>query len=350
MKRRIIGLVIIGIWASGYRYIFKEDREDKILSSEALKNHEKKENTAEDIKQTLPSIELIIIGVNPWVGFAPWAVTEEKGFFKDEGLNVRVVSISRRYEKYYSFGKGKIHFCAGDLGDFSVLAASGYPITIVLEDTWDLSSDKVIIKSKFKDLSQLRGKKIACEKDAYADYFSVIKALERYRLAINDAEIIDMTDEEATIAFIKEKVDAIFTHEPYASIAVKEGDGKVTVVRKEINNDPIGLAVQNEILNKSPDTVAKVLRAYFKAVKWCEEHPGEYYEIVNRKMFEGRQSREELERSKSMFKWLKPKEIRKEMREKGPLYQYCQEILDFYYDQGVIDSKPDPNSFINREF
>jgi hypothetical protein len=51
----------------------------------------------------------------------------------------------------------------------------------------------------------------------------------------------------------------------------------------------------------------------------------------------------------TMFKWLKPKEMKREMRDGGPLYLHCKETLDFYYDQGAIDTKPDLNTFINNE-
>ena len=36
----------------------------------------------------------ILIGVIPWIGWTPFVVAEEKGFFKDEGLDVKVVVFS----------------------------------------------------------------------------------------------------------------------------------------------------------------------------------------------------------------------------------------------------------------
>jgi NitT/TauT family transport system substrate-binding protein len=293
----------------------------------------------------------IFIGLSPWMGFAPFAVAEKKGFFKDEGINAKIVMFPKKIECYYSFEKGKINFYSADAGDQAVMAAMGYPCTMVMENMWDPKSDKIVIKENLKDLSELKGKKLAAEKTSYSDFYFMVKALEKYGVALNDVEIIDMSGPEATIAFIRGKVDAILTFDPFVTIAIKEGKGKVAAVREEIDKDPIGFAVQNELLKKKPDIVVKVLMAYFRALKWCEkeENEEELYKIANEILFQNTQTREGLERSKSMFKWLKPKEIRKEMREKGPLYQYCQEILDFYYDQGVIDSKPDPNSFINNE-
>jgi hypothetical protein len=45
----------------------------------------------------------------------------------------------------------------------------------------------------------------------------------------------------------------------------------------------------------------------------------------------------------------KPEEIKEGMKDGGSLYQHCQEVLDFCYNEGMIDSKPDPASFINNE-
>jgi NitT/TauT family transport system substrate-binding protein len=320
-----------------------------VFGSLALLGHKEGGETTEVTEPTpVPtSSERVFIGIYPWLGHAPYVVAEEKGLFEDEGLNVKVVVFAKRYEMHYSLGMGKIHFCDADIGDLGVYAASGYPITLIIENIWDLHTDSIIIKNKFKDLSQLRGKRIAGEKNAYADYFFMVKGLEKYGLTTNDVEIIDMADEEALVAFIKGKVDAIFA--VYPSLAVSEGEGKVAVVRDEIDNDPIGLVVQNEILEDNPDVVVKVLRCYFKGLKWGEEHPDEYYEIANRRLFHSDLTKETFIDLESKFKRLEPREIKEEMRDRGPLYQYCEEILDFYFDQGVIDSKPDPASFINNE-
>ena len=46
---------------------------------------------------------------------------------------------------------------------------------------------------------------------------------------------------------------------------------------------------------------------------------------------------------------LKPKEIKERMKDDGPLYKLCKELLSFFYDEGIVKSKPDPKTFINNE-
>jgi NitT/TauT family transport system substrate-binding protein len=294
----------------------------------------------------------IFIGLNPWMGYAPFAVAKKKGFFEDEGINAKIVMFPKKIEYYYSFEKGKINFYSADAGDQALMSAMGYPCTIVMVNVWDPKSDKIVIKESLKDLSELKGKKLAAEKTSYSDFYFMVKTLEKYGVTLNDVEIVDMSGPEATMAFIRGKVDAILTFDPFVTIAVEEGKGKAVAVHEEMSdNGPIGFAVKNELLNEKPDMVVKVLRAYFRALKWCEkeENEEELYSIANEILFQNTQTREELEQSMTMFKWLKPKEMKREMRDGGSLYLHCKEILDFYYNQGAIDTKPDLNTFINNE-
>ena len=295
----------------------------------------------------------LYIGLDPWIGFAPFAVAEKKGFFKDEGVNVRIVMFpAKKIEYYYSFEKGKTDFYGGDAGDQALMTAAGTPCTIVIENAWDQKSDKLIVKENLKDLSELKGKKLAAEKTSYSDFYFMVKTLEKHGVTLDDVEVIDMSGPETAIAFIRGKVDAILTYDPYAVIAVEEGGGKAIPLYEEMgDNDLIGIAVHNKLLEEKPEEVLKVLRGYFKALKWCEqkENEEELYSIVNEVLFQNTQTREELEHSRSACKWLTPEEIKRDMKDGGPLFKQCGEILNFYYEQGMITSKPEPESFINNE-
>jgi ABC-type nitrate/sulfonate/bicarbonate transport system substrate-binding protein len=170
-----------------------------------------------------------------------------------------------------------------------------------------------------------------------------------------------MAPYEGVAAFMEGTVDAVVTW-PFENITevTKTARGEVVVRTRDFPGkvvvharDTPGiytncLSVQIKLLREKPEVVIKVLRSYFRALRWCEDHEDEYCEIANEKLFyRSPQTKEDLIHSQSMVKYLKPDEIKKEMEEGGPLYQDCQEVLDFYYDQGIIDSKPDPTSFID---
>jgi NitT/TauT family transport system substrate-binding protein len=320
-------------------------------SYQTPKNHEEEGGTTQVTEPTpVPaSPDQIFIGVVPWIGWAPLVVAEEKGFFKDEGLDVKVIVFPDATSRYNAFEAGNIHFSTGDIGDFALQAAEGYSASIIMQTHWSYSL-MFIIENEFKDLSELKGRIITCEKGG-VDFFFLTKALERYGLTIDDVTIIDMTAPEGAEAFIKGTVNATVGCGTETPLIIREGKGKTAITSKDFQGiDPVGLYAQNKFLEENPDTVVKVLRAYFKALRWSEEHPDEYYEIANEKLFyRNPQTKEDLIYSQSLVKQLRPEEIKREMEGGGPLYGYCQEVLDFYFDQGVIDSKPDPSSFINNE-
>jgi NitT/TauT family transport system substrate-binding protein len=277
-------------------------------------------------------------------------VAEEKGFFKDEGLDVKVVVFPSMSARYNAFMAGNTQFSVGAVGDYALQAAKGYPITIIMELDVD-NSGLIMIKDEFKDLSELKGRIIACQMDSL-EYFFLEKTLEGYGLTTHDVTVIDMTSEESIVAFMEGTVDAVVNWEqPLVDEAIKEGKGKVVITSGDFPGIFADvMCVQNELLRENPDVVVKTLRCWFKGLKWSEEHPDEYYEIANKKLFyRYNETMEYLIYSQSFVKQLRPDEIKEEMEDGGPLYQHCQEVLDFYYDQGMIDSKPDPASFINNE-
>jgi ABC-type nitrate/sulfonate/bicarbonate transport system substrate-binding protein len=159
-----------------------------------------------------------------------------------------------------------------------------------------------------------------------------------------------MTAQEGTVAFIKGTVDGVVLWEPLASHALKRGEGKVVMTSKDIPVIPNGIYVQSEILENSPDMVVRALRSYFKGLRWGEGHSDEYYEVANKKLFyRDLQTRRDLVCSQSSVKMFKPKEIKERMKDNGQLYQYCQEVLNFYNDLGVVKSKPNLEDFIDNE-
>jgi NitT/TauT family transport system substrate-binding protein len=301
-------------------------------------------------------------------------VAEEKGFFEDEGLNVKVVVFPDRKSRYNAFMAGNTHFSTGLAGDYALLAAEGYPITIVMEIGVD-NSGLIAIKDKFKDLGELKGKTVAYETGTM-DQFFLKKALERYGLSIDDVTLVDMSSMESMIAFGMGNVDATVAWASWLTKSIpgieKKAKAKVAITSEDIPGIFIDcFSVQNEILEHNPDIVVKVLRCYFKGLRWGEEHIDEYYKIANERLFcELSQVKDFVEiagyiigqpslvqqaltsvaeKQHSVSKVFKPEEINEEMREGGPLYQLCQEVLNFYYDQGMIDSKPDPASFVDNE-
>ena len=334
----------------------------------ASEAHKGLENTVQAIKSASTSSERIYIGVVEWIAWTPFLVAEEKGFFEDEGLDAKVVVFTSPSDRRSAFLAGNIQFSSGS---YIAEVANGHPSTIILMVGID-DSGVIVIKDKFKDLGELEGRRVACAKET-VDLFFLEKALERYGLTVNDVTVIDMTPQEEIIAFFRGTVDAaVGSGIPIDPELPKMGGGKVAMTSEDIPGILLDcFSVQNEILEHNPEVAVKVLKCYLKGLKGGEEHPDEYYEIANKRLFHENPSSKRLlqmmeyfigqpslvqqflvsmaEKQHAVAKIFKPEEIKEQMKEGGPLYQHCQELLDFYYEQGMIDSKPDPASFINGE-
>jgi ABC-type nitrate/sulfonate/bicarbonate transport system substrate-binding protein len=82
--------------------------------------------------------------------------------------------------------------------------------------------------------------------------------------------------------------DALFTVEPYGSIALENGARAIaTVVRTAIISDPFWLgagAIPTKVADAQPALVAKLLRALDDAVRYIESHDAEARAVLARRI------------------------------------------------------------------
>src|SRR3990167_4482228 len=73
------------------------------------------------------------ISVNSWVGYGPMYLAQDKGFFKDEGLDVQITNMEDTAQRKAAMIKGDVN-ALGDTVDLLVLSrAENVPSVTVLQ-------------------------------------------------------------------------------------------------------------------------------------------------------------------------------------------------------------------------
>jgi NitT/TauT family transport system substrate-binding protein len=97
----------------------------------------------------------------------------------------------------------------------------------------------------------------------------------------NKVRIIDMTPDKMMDALTKGKIDAVAIWNPVLKQLEKElGSNGVVFYDESIYSDNVCISVLQEFTEKHPETIKKVLRAFFKAVTFIKEKPDEYRLLV----------------------------------------------------------------------
>ncbi|MGI2294444.1 ABC transporter substrate-binding protein [Paenibacillus sp. GXUN7292] len=221
---------------------------------------------------------LIKVRYNAFTGVSGLAVHfgAEKGFFKEEGLDVQFITTDNPVPGLTS---GDI-----DIADFSttraiVAAGKGAPFKIVSSLFRTKGPFYLIAKTDIASVEDLKGKKVGgavfgSGLDAYAQII-----LKEHRLSKEDVTYVANGVHDAAYASLTAgQVDATIIHEPFVSLAEKEGKGKLLAKGWDyLPNFHTGVLVASDsFIAKNPEAIEKLLRAYLKSQEYAKANLDEY--------------------------------------------------------------------------
>ncbi|MGB3742272.1 ABC transporter substrate-binding protein [Castellaniella sp.] len=214
---------------------------------------------------------------------APFAVALEKGYFKDEGLDITGFITSKgggttvRNAMASEIPYGEVALSAA-----VAAAKSGVKLTIVHGGVISLA-DLIWVANKGSAISKIedmKGKKLG-----YSSPKSVTDMVST--IALNKAGILDSVDRKAVgglgsalTALRENAVDVIYMLEPVMS---KEADTLKVAFTSSASiphmTQTVGI-VQTDYLKEHPDVIKKIIEARRKGVEFIEKHPDEAGDLL----------------------------------------------------------------------
>ena len=115
------------------------------------------------------------IGYSDWPGFVALEVPAVKGWFKEAGLDIKLVWFEY-VPSLEAFQAGKLDAVGITNGDQLVIAASKTPSTMVLLTDYSNGNDMIVARAGIADVKALKGKKVGVEV-GFVDHLLVLNAL-----------------------------------------------------------------------------------------------------------------------------------------------------------------------------
>ena len=211
------------------------------------------------------------MGIEPWIGYAPWYIAQEKGFFTAHGLNVNIVNFTTDADRNAAIIAGKTDVSNIDAGRLVQWAEQKQPVEPVMIEDASVGADAILSSPDITTPQQVVGKDVAYE------YGTTSELLFRYFLNANNITIdqIKTTNVPAADAgtlLIAGKTPIVGTYEPYISAATGGANaGKAHVL---FGSDKAPglisdfLAINKTWLAAHPDAVKNLILAWDDAVKY----------------------------------------------------------------------------------
>jgi len=294
------------------------------------------------------------LGLVEWEPWGTAYVAEQNGFFKSEGINVKVIQFPEyKNGSVKAFKYGKTDFSIMMIGSAADMIEKRPRYIIIHEHCWSHGGDLFILSSKFSDISQIKNRKIGMYTTQVPVLFFLNKVLEQKFLSFADFDLVEVSNTiQLNQAFREGIFSAIISYDTDASIVIKDGTGKLSNTSADFPGViPEGIVVQKDIFTEFPNDVARFLRAWFRSIKWQNdpENTQVYFKLLNKTMFKKNpRTDQEFIEIMASGKLHRTLDDIKYADTKG-IQTYLKELLSFMKDQGMIVRTDNPDDYFSGE-
>lgn len=225
--------------------------------------------------------EPVKLGLQPWLGYGPLWVAQEKGFFKENGVDVELTNFSWDQDIIAALASGSLDVTVSATNTTIAIQNAGLPVKgfLILDVSYE--ADAIISGPEIGSVADLKGKSIAFEAGSTSDLL-INDVLRSAGMTTADITHVPMGASEAGLALIAGQVDAAVTYEPYISAALAQGKGhKVLTSAAERPGLISDLMVATpDWLAANPDKAVALVKAWDEAVTFIRDNPEEGGAII----------------------------------------------------------------------
>ncbi len=223
----------------------------------------------------------IKLGVQPWLGYGPWWIAEQKGFFKKHNLDVKVVNFTWDADMGAAVASGNVQVIAAATNFLIAVRNQNIDLQgfLVLDASYE--ADAILAPASIKSISDLKGKAVAYEAGSTSDLL-LNYALKENGMALKDVKPVQMGAADAGLALIAGRVDVAVTYEPYISSALSQGGGVhvlYTAAERPGLISDVAVA-EAQFIKDNAEAIKALILAWDDAVTFLKENPAEGGKII----------------------------------------------------------------------
>jgi NitT/TauT family transport system substrate-binding protein len=224
--------------------------------------------------------ETLKLAHSTWVGYGPFYIARDKGFFKEEGVDIELTIMEDTPSKMGALQAGQVDLVASTADEFPIYMPPGKLLHYILAVDNSKGGDGIVAHKDINALTDLKGKKVAFETGSVSQFF-FNAVLKQAGMSESDVEVVNMTATDAGVAFVAGQVDAAVTWEPALSQGANSENGHLLLS----SADKPGLIT--DVIAVTPETAIKhqaelkaFVRAWYRALEFIKTNPDEANQIM----------------------------------------------------------------------
>lgn len=288
-----------------------------------------------------------------WVGYGPLFIAKEKGYFREEKVDVELINMNDPKEGFFAMAAERLDGVVSTIDTMLLYLKTGKEFQYVLALDDSAGGDGIVARKEIKSVKDLKGKKVAFAEGSVSQFFLNV-LLKEAGLTQKDIEAVNMKPEDAGAAFVAGKVDAAVTWEPWLSKGKAAPHGHILVDSSKtpgLITDV--LILRRDVVAKRAKEIQGLVNAWNKAVAYWEKNPVESNEIM----------------AKGVGDWLKDPKVFADVlsgvkfynkagnakffgtpQKPGDMYKVVQNAIDIWGSFGKLQAKVTSKDLINHQF
>ncbi|HLO87805.1 MAG TPA: sulfonate ABC transporter substrate-binding protein [Nostocaceae cyanobacterium] len=200
---------------------------------------------------------------------------------KPEGISVEWIEFPAGPQLLEAMNVGSIDF--GHTGESPPIfaQAAGNPLIYIAGIAPSPAGSALLIseKSPIKNISDLKGKKIAVQKGSSAHYL-LVEILNQAGLKYSDIQPVFLPPADARAAFVKGSVDAWVIWDPFYAAAEKSTNARVLIDGQSITKQGGYYLASRKFATENQSTIKAIIEEIQKLEEWSDQNRDEVAEVL----------------------------------------------------------------------
>ncbi|XHX80238.1 MAG: ABC transporter substrate-binding protein [Stenomitos frigidus ULC029] len=225
------------------------------------------------------------MGITTWIGNTPLHIAQEKGFFKDLGLNLTIKVFDTVAQAFPAFTSGQINGLAPVTSEAITLASKGVDFKVVTVEDTSVGADVILARNSIQSIKEFKGKRIAVELGGIGHFF-LLQVLDQVGLTGKDVTLVNTPPDAAAAAFQTGKVEIAYSYSPFSDQAIAaQTDGRVIYSSKQMPTAIADLYIfSTKFVQANSKAVAAFVEGNLKGVEFLKTNREEGLKIAAAKL------------------------------------------------------------------
>ena len=227
----------------------------------------------------------VTLGVVNWIGYGPIYCAAANGYYKNYGLDVKLVNFTDNSVMAGALEGGEIDATTMTYDQVVASNARGWKLKVVMPVDYSVGGDAILAITQIHSVKDLKGRKVAFMSASPSD-FLLGYALAKDGLSEKDISPVNTTPEGVVGIMAGGSVDAGVTYEPNVSVIAKSNGGRRFHVLLS-SRDARGmitdvLVLKESVIAKNPKLVQGLIRGTMDGLAFMHAEPAKAAAIIGR--------------------------------------------------------------------